>query len=124
MVATSCVRPVCLVVSHVDIPHFCCGQRCPVANMTGGGRIDAPPGGPEMNDPASHQYQTFGAHVISGGLDESGNCAVKGQLEWVDHSLRAGGQPLNLHSEAITFVEDLLEVDECNDGALHCGGLL
>jgi len=124
LVATACDRPAGLVDSHVDKPLYWFGQVCPVAKMTGGGRIDAPPGGPEMNDPASHQYQTFGAHVISGGLDESGNCAVKGQLEWVDHSLRVGGQPLNLHSETITFVEELLEVDECKDGALHWGGRL
>jgi hypothetical protein len=123
LLATACERPGSLVDSHVGKPNYWFGQRCPVAKMTGGGRIDAPPGGPEMNAPASHQYQTFGAHVISDG-DQDGICAVKGSLEWVDHSLRVGGQPLNLHSETITFVEELLEVDECKDGALHWGGRL
>jgi len=91
--------------------------------MTGGGRIDAPPGGPEKNAPASHQFQTFGAHVISNGLNQDGSCAVKGSLEWVDHSLRVSGRPLNLHSETITFVEQLL-AEDCKDGALHWGGRL
>src|SRR2546425_1862823 len=78
-----------------------CPPPCPSLKMTGGGRIDAPPGGPNKNPPSSHQFQTFGAHVIQ-GLDQSGNCVIKGSLEWVDHSIRINGRPLNLHSIAIS----------------------
>jgi|SRR5713101_5289207 len=100
------------------------GSGCIPGKMTGGGRIDAPPGGPDKNPPASHQFQTFGAHVISEGLAADGQtCVVKGSLEWVDHSLRVGGRPLNLHSEAITFVNELPEGD-CKDGSLTWGGRL
>ena len=123
MVAWSCDRPATPVSPQANKPLFWFGEQCPAAKMTGGGRIDAPLGGPEKNPPASHQFQTFGAHVISDGFNPDGSCAVKGSLEWVDHSMRVGGQPLNLHSEAITFVEQLL-ANDCKDGALHWGGRL
>ncbi len=103
-------------------------QVCPAVKMTGGGRIDYPPGGPDKNDPASHEYETFGAHVIQ-GKDQGGNCAIKGSLEWVDHRLsqRPDGHPLNLHSETITFAEDISGEDpwtRCDDGAVRWGGTL
>jgi len=113
-------------VSQAKRPLFWFGEQCPAAKMTGGGRIDAPPGGPDKNPPASHQFQTFGAHVISNGFAPDGSCSVKGQLEWVDHrepDFRINGRPLNLHSEQIAFVEVLIE-DTCRDGALHWGGRL
>jgi len=125
LLATACEHPDSLVDSHVPRPRYWFGQSCPTAKMTGGGRIDFPPGGPTKNPPASHEYETFGAHVISDGPDASGICAVKGQLEWVDHrdEMRVNGSPLNLHSENITFVE-VLETNGCSDGALHWGGTL
>ena len=53
--------------------------------MTGGGRIDYPDGTADKNPPASHTYETFGAHVItSGQTDANGTClADKGELEWI-----------------------------------------
>ena len=125
LLATACDRPGSLVDTHAGRPLYWFGQQCPAAKMTGGGRIDYPPGGPTKNPPASHEYETFGAHVMSDGLDANGNCAVKGQLEWVDHrdEMRVNGSPLNLHSEDITFVE-VLETSGCADGALHWGGRL
>src|SRR3989442_4370386 len=122
MLAWACDRPES-TVSQANKPLFWFGEQCPAAKMTGGGRIDALFGGPDKNPPASHQYQTFGAHVISDGFASDGSCAVKGSLEWVDHSLRVNGSPLNLHSEQITFVEQLL-ADDCKDRALHWGGRL
>jgi len=44
--------------------HFTAFQCAPL-KITGGGRIDYPPGGPDKNPPASHTYETFGAHVIA-----------------------------------------------------------
>jgi len=125
LLATACDRPGNLVDNHAGTPNYWFGQECPAAKMTGGGRIDYPPGGPTKNPPSSHEYETFGAHVMSDGLDADGNCQVKGQLEWVDHrdEMRVNGSPLNLHSENITFVE-VLETNGCPDGALHWGGSL
>jgi hypothetical protein len=99
---------------------------CIPFKMTGGGRIDYPPGSAEKNPPASHQYQTFGAHVMaSGQVDENGVClADKGALEWIDHSILVNGQhPLNLHATAITFAEVATDAS-CSDGAVHWGGRL
>jgi hypothetical protein len=125
LLAWACERPERAVDTRAAKPRFWFGAQCPAAKMTGGGRIDAPLGGPEKNPPASHQFQTFGAHVISDGLAPDGTCPLKGQLQWVDHrdEMRVNGRPLNLHSEQITFVEELLE-DTCKDGALHWGGRL
>lgn len=100
---------------------------CPALKMTGGGRIDFPPGGPDKNDPASHEYETFGAHVIQG--DENGNCQRKGSLQWVDHRLgqKIGTRPLNLHSVTIDFAVDISDEppwDRCDDGAVRWGGTL
>src|SRR5207302_1839802 len=39
--------------------------ECTPLKMTGGGRIDYPPGTRDKNPPASHEYETFGAHVIA-----------------------------------------------------------
>jgi hypothetical protein len=95
--------------------------------MTGGGRIDFPPGTAEQNPPASHQYETFGAHVMaSGRFDENGVCvADKGALEWVDHrpEMEINGHPLNLHATSVTFAELAVDTD-CSDGAVHWGGKL
>jgi hypothetical protein len=99
---------------------------CIPFKMTGGGRIDYPPGSAEKNPPASHQYQTFGAHVIaSGQTNENGLClADKGALEWIDHSIKVNGHPLNLHATAITFAEVALDAFDCSDGAARWGGKL
>jgi len=95
--------------------------------MTGGGRIDYPPGTADKNPPASHIYETFGAHVIaSGQTDANGTClADKGALEWVDHrrEMEINGHPLNLHATAVTFAERATDTD-CSDGAAHWGGKL
>ena len=97
---------------------------CPAVKMTGGGRIDFPPGTAQKNPPASHMYQTFGAHVIS-SPDQMGNCVRKGSLEWVDHSQRPNGRPLNLHSIEITFADNVSSIrPDCRDGAVHWGGRL
>ncbi len=101
--------------------------QCAPFRMTGGGRIDYPPGGPDKNPPKSHTYETFGAHVIaSGQTDESGTCvAEKGALEWVDHrpEMAINGHPLNLHATAVTFAEQATDTD-CSDGAARWGGKL
>jgi hypothetical protein len=114
----------------LDRPLFHFGEaKCIPFKMTGGGRIDYPPGTAEKNPPASHRYQTFGAHVIgSGQEDESGEClAVKGSLQWIDHrpEFRINGRPLNLHSIEITFAEafDPPETN-CADGGARWGGTL
>lgn len=101
--------------------------ECTPLKITGGGRIDYPPGTAEKNPPASHEYETFGAHVMSSGqMDANGTClADQGSLEWVDHrdEWRINGSPLNLHSTAITFAEEATDTD-CSDGAAHWGGTL
>src|SRR5438132_13585982 len=101
--------------------------ECTPFKMTGGGRIDFPPGTADKNPPASHTYETFGAHVIaSGQTDANGTClADKGELEWVDHrpEMEINGHPLNLHATAITFAEVATDTD-CRDGAAHWGGIL
>ena len=101
--------------------------QCTPFKMTGGGRIDYPPGTAEKNPPASHEYETFGAHVIaSGQTDANGTClADKGALEWIDHrpEMAVNGHPLNLHATAITFAEVATDTD-CKDGAAHWGGKL
>ncbi len=92
--------------------------------MTGGGRIDYPPGTAEQNPPASHIYETFGAHV----MDQDGDCvADQGALEWVDHrpEFRVNGSPLNLHATAVTFAEVAPPpATDCKDGGAHWGGKL
>ena len=101
--------------------------QCQPLKMTGGGRIDFPPGTADKNPPASHEYETFGAHVMaSGRFDENGVCvADKGELEWVDHrpEMEVNGHPLNLHATAVTFAELAVDTD-CSDGAVHWGGKL
>jgi hypothetical protein len=106
--------------------HFLLFQ-CQPLKMTGGGRIDFPPGTADQNPPASHEYETFGAHVMaSGQFDENGVCvADKGELEWVDHrpEMEINGHPLNLHATSVTFAELAVDTD-CSDGAVHWGGKL
>jgi len=101
--------------------------QCQPLKMTGGGRIDYPPGTADQNPPASHEYETFGAHVMaSGRFDENGVCvADKGELEWVDHrpEMEVNGHPLNLHATSVTFAELAVDTD-CSDGAVHWGGKL
>jgi len=105
--------------------HFLVFQ-CQPLKMTGGGRIDFPPGTADKNPPASHIFETFGAHVIASGQVVDGTCvADKGELEWVDHrdEMRLNGSPLNLHATAVTFAELAVDTD-CSDGAVHWGGQL
>lgn len=101
--------------------------ECVPLKITGGGRIDYPPGSAEKNPPASHEFETFGAHVMSSGqTNPDGTCAAdKGALEWVDHrpEMRLNGSPLNLHATSITFAELATDTD-CSDGAAHWGGRL
>jgi len=129
LVASSCDRPATPVSPQANRPLFHEGAvPCPAAKMTGGGRIDYPPGEATKNPPASHLYETFGAHVFSeGGMDQNGNCiGLKGSLEWVDHRdewRKYDGRPLNLHSIEIGFVERIFPGD-CKDGALRWGGTL
>jgi hypothetical protein len=103
-------------------------RQCVPFKMTGGGRIDYPSGTAEQNPPASHIYETFGAHVIGSGREENGVClAEKGSLEWVDHrpAFRIGGRPLNLHSIEITFAEAFSAPEtDCSEGGAHWGGTL
>ena len=104
------------------------GVECTPFKMTGGGRIDFPPGTAEKNAPDSHEYETFGAHVIaSGQADEKGTClADKGALEWIDHRPKKeiNGHPLNLHATSVTFAEVVSDPTRCQDGAAHWGGKL
>jgi len=109
-------------VAHFSAP------LCIPFKMTGGGRIDYPPGTAQQNPPASHLYQTFGAHVIASGRPQNGSCAAeKGSLEWVDHrpEFRINGRPLNLHSIEITFAEAFAAPEtDCSDGGARWGGRL
>src|SRR2546425_11792353 len=59
------------------------GGFCPAAKMTGGGRIDAPPGGPPKNPPDSHLDGTFGAPANTNALNPDMTCAPKGPPEWM-----------------------------------------
>ncbi len=128
LVAWSCERQPNAVAPSIGTPlaHFF-QFECTPFKITGGGRIDYPPGTAEKNPPSSHIYETFGAHVIaSGQVGENGQClADKGSLEWVDHrpEFRINGRPLNLHSIEITFAERATDTD-CSDGAGHWGGTL
>jgi len=123
LIAWSCERQPNAVAPSIGAPlaHFFVFQCTPL-KITGGGRIDYPLGTAEKNPPASHIYETFGAHV----MDENGDCvAEKGALEWVDHrpEWRINGSPLNLHATAVTFAEEAVDTD-CRDGAAHWGGRL
>jgi hypothetical protein len=107
--------------------HFHAPQCIPF-KMTGGGRIDYPPGTADKNPPSSHLYQTFGAHVIGSGQLVDGKClAEKGSLQWIDHrpEFRINGRPLNLHSIEITFAEAFFAPEtDCSDGGARWGGRL
>jgi hypothetical protein len=106
--------------------HFGPGQgKCIPFKMTGGGRIDYPPGTGEKN--TSQEFQTFGAHVIASGEEVNGECvrALKGSLQWVDHSIRINGRPLNLHSIEITFADAFSAPETaCEDGGARWEGRL
>lgn len=123
LIAWSCDRQPSAVAPEIGPPlaHFF-EFECIPFKMTGGGRIDFPPGTEEKNAPASHIYETFGAHV----MDRDGDCgADQGVLQWIDHrpEFRIGGHPLNLHSIEITFAKVATDTD-CEDGAAHWGGTL
>ncbi len=130
LTAWSCDRQPNAVAPAIGTPlaHFQEFQ-CTPFKMTGGGRIDYPPGTNVKNPPASHIYETFGAHVMSSGQrDQNGTClADKGALEWIDHrpDYRVGGHPLNLHATEITFAEVAPPpATDCKDGGAHWGGKL
>jgi len=83
LVVASCEARRNAVAPTIGGPLFHYGSfECTPFKMTGGGRIDYPPGTAEKNPPASHTYETFGAHVIaSGQTDANGTClADKGEL--------------------------------------------
>lgn len=128
LVVWSCDQQPSAVAPTIGTPfaHFNVFECTPL-KMTGGGRIDYPPGTAAKNPPSSHEFETFGAHVMSSGqMDENGVClADKGQLQWVDHrdEWRINGSPLNLHSTAIRFAELATDTD-CSDGAVFWGGTL
>jgi len=90
LLASSCAQRDNAVAPNLGTPSFHFNVfTCTGFKMTGGGRIDFPPGTADKNPPASHEYETFGAHVIAepnGQTDELGHCeGAKGSLEWVDH---------------------------------------
>ncbi|HEY3279120.1 MAG TPA: hypothetical protein VGJ83_01295 [Gemmatimonadales bacterium] len=123
VVGWSCDRQPNAVAPEAGVPsaHFFQFQ-CTPFKITGGGRIDYPLGTAEKNPPASHIYETFGAHV----MDQNGDCSPEnGALEWIDHrpEMRINGHPLNLHATAVTFAEEATDTD-CSDGAAHWGGKL
>lgn len=132
LVAWGCDQQPNAAAPEIGAPqaHFTQPGECVPFKMTGGGRIDYPPGTAEKNDPASHIYETFGAHVMSSGqLAQDGvTClADKGALQWIDHrpDFRVGGQPLNLHATEITFAEAFFAPEtDCEDGAARWGGKL
>ena len=128
LIAWSCEPNKNALAPNVDAPLFHFHNfECTPFKVTGGGRIDYPPEQNTKNPPASHAYETFGAHVIaSGQTDANGTClADKGALEWVDHrpEMEINGHPLNLHATAITFAEVATDAS-CSDGAAHWGGKL
>ena len=130
LVAWSCEPQPNALAPNIGTPlaHFQPGNFvCTPLKMTGGGRIDYPPEQTTKNPPASHEYETFGAHVMgSGRQDANGVClADKGALEWVDHrpEMEVNGHPLNLHATAVTFAEVATDAS-CTDGAVHWGGKL
>ncbi|PYO84144.1 MAG: hypothetical protein DMD68_07575, partial [Gemmatimonadetes bacterium] len=124
LIASSCDRQPGAVAPGIGKPlaHFQPGNFvCVPVKITGGGRIDYPPEQAEKNPPASHEYETFGAHVMgSGQQDANGVClADKGALEWVDHrpEMEVNGHPLNLHATEVTFAEVATDAS-CTDGAV------
>ena len=128
LIVGSCEPHRSAVAPTVGAPRFHFGAFvCTPFKMTGGGRIDFPPGTADKNPPASHIFETFGAHVIaSGQTDANGTClADKGALEWIDHrpDMAVNGHPLNLHATSVTFAEVATDTD-CRDGAAHWGGKL
>jgi hypothetical protein len=129
VVAWSCETHRTVLAPTIGGPLFQFNQiQCRPLKMTGGGRIDYPPGTAEKNPPASHLYETFGAHVIGSSQEFVGNTcpADKGSLEWVDHrpEMRLNGSPLNLHATSVTFAELVVDAPHCTDGAVHWGGTL
>ena len=130
LVGWSCETNRQALAPTLGVPRFHFNEfQCQPLKMTGGGRIDYPPGTADKNDPATHEYETFGAHVITSGQFEeaSGHClADKGSLEWVDHrpEMRLNGSPLNLHATSITFADLAVDAPHCTDGAVHWGGTL
>lgn len=92
--------------------------------MTGGGRVDVPPGDGSMNTPESTDFQTFGFNVG----DKDGDGTVEGEFQWVDHreEMRRDGSPLNLHSvswDSFTPVESACEGGG-GDGSAEATGTL
>ena len=129
LVGWSCEAHRTALAPTVGGPLFTFNQiQCRPLKMTGGGRIDYPPGTAEKNPPASHMYETFGAHVIGSSQEFVGNTcpADEGSLEWIDHrpEMRLNESPLNLHATSVTFAELAVDADHCTDGAVHWGGTL
>ncbi len=64
LVVGSCEANRNALAPKVGGPRFHFGAfECIPFKMTGGGRIDFPPGTADKNPPASHIFETFGAHV-------------------------------------------------------------
>jgi hypothetical protein len=125
LVAWSCDTQPEALGPTIGPPLYGVEAKCIPFKMTGGGRIDYPPGTATKNPPARQEFQTFGAHVIGSGEEKDGKClAEKGSLQWIDHrpEFRINGRPLNLHSIEITFAETFSASETCSDGAAHWGG--
>src|SRR2546425_2276228 len=110
LIVGSCEPQRSAVAPTIGAPRFHFGAFvCTPFKMTGGGRIDFPPGTADKNPPASHIFETFGAHVIaSGQTDANGTClADKGALEWIDHrpDMAGHGQPPKPQSASGTVPE-------------------
>ena len=127
LLAAGCETRPTAVAPSIGTPQAHFGAPvCTPFKITGGGRIDYPPGSTEKNPPSSHIFESFGAHVIASGQEVNGTCgAEKGSLEWVDHrpEFNIGGSPLNIHSLTITFAEAHFQPEtDCSDGGAHWGG--
>lgn len=86
--------------------------------LTGGGRIDAPPGTSSKNTSDSRVFQTFGVTVG----DEDGDGVPSGQLNFTDHTpeRRINGNPLKL--KAVSWSSFHQTADGCSDAGFVATG--
>lgn len=85
--------------------------------MTGGGRVDYPPGSAQKNQGPEKRYQTWGLTLNPDGTS---------QLQFVDHREgnrpQCGGRPCNFHS--VTFESFTATDNSCVEGGLQARGTL